>query len=203
MYASDISTKWCSRVKNVACSKVCSTKGLTSCSNGKCTRMPMLCTPWFACDTCAPSLAACIRPGPPPVMMSPHRARWLTYACLSSREPHPRQFCWPVEQQKCDSDDRCASSPQQQSERVARSRNPRLAAMRDDQDYLAGGLVDPCARRQTDATRTDSQTRGVYSAQTCNTIGASEPITATATTSSRPAGRRRHATRIQTRGGSA
>src|SRR5262249_25255315 len=32
-----------------------------------------------------------------------HRARWLTYACLSSnlsREPRPRQFCWPVEQQK-------------------------------------------------------------------------------------------------------
>ena len=37
----------------------------TSCSNGKCTRMPMLCTRWLACAARAPSLAACIRPGLP------------------------------------------------------------------------------------------------------------------------------------------
>ena len=38
--ASEAITKWCSRVKNVSCSKACSTKGLTSCSNGRSTRMP-------------------------------------------------------------------------------------------------------------------------------------------------------------------
>jgi glycosyl transferase family 1 len=56
----------------------------TFCSNGKCTRMPMLCTPWLACAACAPSLAACIRPGLPLVMMSQFIALSAEHICLTS-----------------------------------------------------------------------------------------------------------------------
>src|SRR5215471_12752581 len=38
--ASDISTNWCRRVKNVRCSKAMPTNVLTSCSNGRSTRIP-------------------------------------------------------------------------------------------------------------------------------------------------------------------
>ena len=40
MKASDTSTKWCSRVKNVLCSNASVTNAFTSCSNGSSTRMP-------------------------------------------------------------------------------------------------------------------------------------------------------------------
>ena len=68
--ASEASTKWCRRVKNVRCSKTCSTKALASCSDGRSTRMPMDRSRSGAPASAAPSLAAFMRPCPPPVTMS-------------------------------------------------------------------------------------------------------------------------------------
>ena len=71
--ASETSTKWCSREKNVRCSKAWPTNGLTSCSNGRSTRMPTEHRSGSAPAIRAPSFAACISPGPPPVTMSQPR----------------------------------------------------------------------------------------------------------------------------------
>lgn len=65
---SEAITKWCRRLKNVLCSKASWTKGFISCSNGRSTRMPM--ERCGAPALAAPSLAACMRPGPPPVTIS-------------------------------------------------------------------------------------------------------------------------------------
>lgn len=71
--ASDTSTKWCSRVKKVPCSKACSTNAFTSCSNGSSTRMPSDASFPSGSASRAPSFAACISPGPPPVTISQPR----------------------------------------------------------------------------------------------------------------------------------
>ena len=80
--ASDAITKCCKRVKNVPCSKACSTKGFTSCSNGSSTRMPNE-RPSRPAEA-APSLAACMSPGPPPVTMSQPMAVNAAAARLTS-----------------------------------------------------------------------------------------------------------------------
>ena len=54
-------------MKNVSCANDSVTNAFECCSNGKSTRIPYE-RPRRAAF--APSLAACIRPGPPPVMMS-------------------------------------------------------------------------------------------------------------------------------------
>ena len=68
--ASETIMKWCSREKNVLCSYIWPTKGFTSCSKGSSTRTPTERPDALPSTDMAPSLAACIRPGPPPVMMS-------------------------------------------------------------------------------------------------------------------------------------
>jgi hypothetical protein len=68
--ATDISTNWCSRVKNVLCSYAWVTKAFTRYSNGSCTRMPTELVRALESARLVPSLAAAMRPGPPPVMMS-------------------------------------------------------------------------------------------------------------------------------------
>ena len=73
MKASDTSTKWCSRVKNVLCSNAWVTNAFTSCSNGNSTRMPTDVRSGSGSASFTPSFAACISPGPPPVTMSQPR----------------------------------------------------------------------------------------------------------------------------------
>src|SRR3954451_14614536 len=91
MNASDTRTKWCSRVKNVLCSNASVTKAFTSCSNGSSTRMPtdFWCAPSGSASF-TPSLAACIRPGPPPVTMS-HPSR-VSSAAVSRTAAYTQ---WP------------------------------------------------------------------------------------------------------------
>ena len=82
MKASEAIANWCRRVKNVRCRNAWATKALTSCSKGSSTRMPMDRACSGAVD--APSLAACIRPGPPPVTMSQPMAASIAAARLVS-----------------------------------------------------------------------------------------------------------------------
>ena len=64
------------------------TNGLTSCSKGSSTRMPT--EPSAAVGAaCAPSLAACIRPGPPPVTMAQPRRRASSAAMSRTARRRP------------------------------------------------------------------------------------------------------------------
>src|SRR6516164_3027608 len=60
-----------------------------SCSKGKCTQIPKLCTPSLRA-ACAPSLAACMRPGSPPVMMSQFMSLWAAHLLDLFVNPVPR-----------------------------------------------------------------------------------------------------------------